>query len=50
VNTEEFKKVYGPLMEGLTCKTTISKYWNQLKMFRSALISLVLVVSKDFSA
>jgi hypothetical protein len=50
VNTKEFKKAYGPLIEGLNLKTTISKYWNQLNMFRWAIVTLILVVSKDFSA
>jgi hypothetical protein len=50
VDTKEFKKVYGPLVEDQTIKTKISKYWNQLKIFRWALVTVVLVVFKDFSA
>jgi hypothetical protein len=50
VGTKEFKKVYGPLVEDQTIKTSISKYWNQLKMLRWFLVTVVLVVFKDFSA
>jgi hypothetical protein len=50
VDTKEFKKVYGPLVEEQTIKTKISKYWNQLKMLRWFLVTVVLVVCKDFSA
>jgi len=50
VDTNEFKKVYGPLVEDQTIKTTISKYWNQLKIFRWVLVTVVLVVCRDFSA
>jgi hypothetical protein len=49
VDTKEFKKVYGPLVEDQTMKTSISKYWNQLKMLRWFLVTLVLVVFRDFS-
>ena len=41
---------YGPLVDDQTIKTKISKYWNQLKILRWALVTLVLVVCKDFSA
>jgi hypothetical protein len=50
VDTKEFKMVYGPLVEDQTIKTMISKYWNQLKMLRWALVTVVLVVFRDFSA
>jgi hypothetical protein len=50
VDTKEFKRVYGPLVEDQTIKTTISKYWNQLKMLRWGLVTVVLVVCRDFSA
>ena len=50
VGTKEFKKVYGPLVEDQTIKTTISKYWNQMKMLRWVLVTVVLVVCRDFSA
>ena len=50
VDTKEFKKVYGPLVEDLTIKTKISKYWNQLKMLRWFLVTVVLVVCRDHSA
>jgi anaerobic C4-dicarboxylate transporter len=50
VDINEFKKVYGPLVEDQTIKTKISKYWNQVKMLRWFLVTVVLVVCKDFSA
>jgi hypothetical protein len=50
VDINEFKKVYGPLVEDQTIKTKISKYWNQLKMLRWFLVTVLLVVCKDFSA
>ena len=50
VDTKEFKMVYGPLVEDLTIKSTISKYWNQLKILRWALVTVVLVIFRDYSA
>jgi hypothetical protein len=50
VECEEFEKAYGPLVKDVTFKTTISKYWNLLNLLRWALITLVLVLSKDFSS
>jgi len=50
VESKEFKKIYGALVEDQTIKTTISKYWNQLKMLRWLLVTVVLVVCRDFSA
>jgi hypothetical protein len=50
VKSKEFKKAYGPLVEDQTMKTTISKYWNLLKLLRWVLVTVVLVVFTDFSA
>jgi hypothetical protein len=49
VESEEFEKAYGPLVKDVTFKTIISKYWNLLNLLRWALITLILVVSKDYS-
>jgi len=48
--TENFQKTYGTFLEGLSLKGVSGKYWNIFVLFRWSIVSIILVVLRDFSS
>lgn len=47
IESEEFKKKYGKLVEGLNTKHWVGLYWNPITLTRWAAVNTILVVFKE---